>query len=147
MAVLPLAATDGARRGTPDDGLLARTWRALSGVLRVERDTGTSVPAANARIARELLALDVAQAQASLLAFDAAGYRAAVRQSDALLSARFDGDAPEVRAMRAQLQALSAAADVPAPQLGGALAQLRTLRAAHAMQLIAPAPATSTVKP
>src|SRR5690242_1801498 len=89
------------------NGVLARAWRALSGVLRVERDDGSSAPAADARIARELLTLDLAQAQASLLAFDETGFRSALQRADALVVARFDADAPEVRAMRSQLQALS----------------------------------------
>lgn len=146
-ALLPLADTDAAHHGAPDDSLPARAWHALSGVLRVERDNGASVPAANARIARELLALDFAQAQASLLAFDASAYRDDVQQANALLAARFDGDAPEVRAVRAQLQTLSTLAASAEPQLGSALAQLRTLRATHAMQSLNVPPAASAAQP
>lgn len=146
-AMLPLADADAARRSTPDNSLPARVWHALSGVLRVERDNGASVPAANARIARELLALDLAQAQASLLAFDASGYRNAVQQANTLLAARFDGEAPEVRAVRMQLQTLSTASASAEPQLGGALAQLRTLRAAHAMQSLNVPSAASAAQP
>ncbi|MGH8211825.1 MAG: uroporphyrinogen-III C-methyltransferase [Rhodanobacteraceae bacterium] len=131
-----------------DNGVLARAWHALSGVLRVERDNGVSAPAADSRIARELLGLDLAQAQASLLAFDEAGFRAAVQRADALLAARFDADAPEVHAARSQLQVvLNARMAVPAPQLGGALAQLRALRASHAMQSVAPASTIGTAQP
>lgn len=146
-ALLPLVDTDATRRSVPDNSLPARAWHALSGVLRVERDNGTSVPAVNARIARELLALDFAQAQASLLAFDQSGYRDAMQQADALLAARFDGETPEVRAVRAQVQAISAVAASTAPQLGGALAQLRTLRAAHAMQALSMPSASSAGRP
>ena len=131
-----------------NNGVLARAWHALSGVLRVERDNGASALAADARIARELLALDLAQAQASLLAFDESGFRTAVQRADALLAARFDTDAPEVRAARSQLQEiLNARTAAPVPQLGGALAQLRALRASHVMQSIAPAPTVTTGKP
>ena len=92
--------------------------------------------------------LDLAQAQASLLAFDETGSHRAVQGAEALLAGRFDTQAPEVRAAHTQLQALSAArATTVAPQLGGALAQLRALRASHAMQAIAPAPATSVAHP
>jgi uroporphyrin-III C-methyltransferase len=144
---LPLAGSQAAPQA-PGNGVLARAWHALSGVLRVERDNGASAPAADARIARELLALDLAQAQASLLAFDEPGFRSAVQGADALLAERFNADAPEVRAARSHLQAFSSAhAATPAPQLGGALAQLRALRASHAMQTIAPAAASSAAQP
>ncbi len=146
-STLPLAGPESAPHAQ-DNGVLARAWHALSGVLRVERDNGASAPAADARIARELLALDLAQAQASLLAFDETGFSTAAQRADALLAARFDPDASEVRAARSQLQAvLNARAAAAAPQLGGALAQLRALRASHAMQSVAPAPAASTDKP
>ncbi len=144
---LPLAGSEAAP-SPQNNGVLARAWRALSSVLRVERDNGASAPAADARIARELLALDLAQAQASLLAFDETGFRTALQRADALLAARFDTDAPEVRAARSQLrEMLNARTAAPAPQLGGALAQLRALRASHAMQTVAPAPAATTGKP
>ena len=144
---LPMAGSESAPH-VSENGVLARAWHALSGVLRVERDKGASAPAADARIAREVLALDLAQAQASLLAFDETGYHDAVQGADALLAARFDADAPEVRTARSRLQTLSSARiATPAPQLGGALAQLRALRASHAMQAIAPAPAVTTGKP
>jgi len=144
---LPIAGSAAAPHAS-ENGVLARTWRALSGVLRVERDKGASPAAADARIARELLALDLAQAQASLLAFDETGFRDAVHGADALLAARFDTDAAGVRTARSHLQALSVVRTATvAPQLGGALAQLRALRASHAMQAITPAPATSAVQP
>jgi uroporphyrin-3 C-methyltransferase len=144
---LPLAASGQVPRGEPDSGFLARTWHALSGILRVERDSAP-VPAADARIAHELLALDLAQAQSALLAFDEAGFRAAGQRADELLAARFDADAPGVRTARTRLQALLGAhGAATAPQLGGALAQLRALRASHAVQSIVPTAATSAAKP
>jgi len=146
-STLPLAGSESPPHAQ-ENGVLARAWHALSSVLRVERDNGASAPAADARIARELLALGLAQAQASLLAFDETGFRTAVQRADALLAARFDTDAPEVRAARLQLrEMLNVRTATPAPQLGGALAQLRALRASHAMQTIAPAPAVTTGKP
>src|SRR5579883_48764 len=58
-ADLPLAqAASSSRR--PDNGVFARAWQALSGILTIERDSGASVPATDARIAREMLALDLA---------------------------------------------------------------------------------------
>lgn len=147
-ANLPLAQAGNMSR-KPDNGVFARAWHALSGILTIQRDTGASVPATDARIAREMLALDLAQAQASLLAFDDAGFRTAAQRAGALLATRFDNGAQEVRAAGSQLQAmLNARTAAPAPQLGGALAQLRALRAAHAAQsLITPVPAVSATKP
>jgi len=136
---LPLRADGQAAPVGKADGTWSRLWHAFSGVLRIERDGSASLPAVDARFAHELAALDLAQAQAALLAFDEAGYRAALQRSDALLAASFDADSPDVRWARASLrELLSTPPPQPAPQLGGALATLRDLRATHALRSIAP---------
>ena len=129
-------------------GMWPRLRDAFGSVLRVRRDNGAPLPAADAKLARELAALDLAQAQAALLAYDDAGYRDALQRADAMLAAQFDPTSGAVRQARATLTGLlkAPAANAAAPQLGGALAQLRALRAAHAREALT-APAASAMKP
>lgn len=144
LPALPMATPEVGAGSTSQTGAWSRLWRAFGGILRIERDQSTPLPAADARFARELAALDLAQAQAALLANDDDGYRAALQRVDATLGAHFDGHDAAVRSARANVRELLAAHPAhPAPTLGGALAQLRDLRATHALQSIAPAAATS----
>ncbi|EIL98942.1 hypothetical protein UUC_16400, partial [Rhodanobacter denitrificans] len=93
------------------------------------------------RFARELAALDLAQAQAALLAHDAKGYAAALQRVDAALASQFDGHAPAVQQAREALRQLASQLPANAPvQLGAALGELRNLRAVHALS---PAPGGS----
>lgn len=145
---LPLAEPEIGAAKQVDKGAWSHLWHALSGVLRIEHDGDAPLPAADARFARELAALDLAQAQAGLLAFDDPAFHAALARVDATLTAHFDPGATSVRAARADIRQLLATRPViSAPQLGGALAQLRDLRATHALQTIAPlaAPTSSGV--
>lgn len=145
VPTLPMAAPEVGAGSTSQTGAWSRLWRAFGGILRIERDQGAPLPVADARFARELAALDLAQAQAALLANDDDGYRAALQRVDATLAAHFDASAESVQTVRATLRELLAAHPVrPAPNLGGALAQLRDLRATHALQSIAPTPAATT---
>lgn len=143
---LPLAAPEVGDSANSHPGIWSHLWHAFSGILRIERDESAPLPAADARFARELGELDLAQAQASLLTFDDAGYRAALQRVEATLAARFDDGSQDVQHARAEVLALLAAQppSSPAPQLGGALAQLRDLRATHALQTIKPAPASTS---
>ncbi|MEO7148765.1 MAG: uroporphyrinogen-III C-methyltransferase [Rhodanobacteraceae bacterium] len=142
---LPLAAPEVGAASIPQTGAWSRLWRAFGGILRIERDQSAPLPAADVRLAPELASLDLAQAQAALLGHDDGGYRAALQRVDAMLAAHFDATAAPVQNARATLRNLLGARPVqPAPDLGGALAQLRDLRATHALQSIAPAPATTT---
>ncbi|HET7358586.1 MAG TPA: uroporphyrinogen-III C-methyltransferase [Rhodanobacteraceae bacterium] len=124
-------------------GFWQRTWRALAGLVQVHRDSGAPLQLADARMARELAALDAAQAEAALLAHDDPAYRAALARVDAALAADFDGTADSVRAARADVRRLLAATPSAnaAPKLGAALEELRNLRAVHAAS--APASAGS----
>jgi uroporphyrin-3 C-methyltransferase len=112
-------------------------------VIRVQRDDGTPLAMADARLGRSLVALDLAQAQADLLDHDEADAAAALRRVDAALTVQFDDGDAAVRAAHAHLGALLAALKPsPSLRLGGALAELRNLRAVHALQTeAAPAPA------
>lgn len=115
-------------------GVWSRIIRALAGVISVQRDTGAPLAAADARLARELASLDLAQAQAALLAFDRPAYAAALQRVGTALSTQFDGNDPAVQQAKATLPALAAALSPGPPiPLGAALNELRNLRAVHAL--------------
>jgi uroporphyrin-III C-methyltransferase len=119
----------------------SRIRRALAGVVSVQRDDGAPLAVADARFARELATLDLAQAQAALLAYDSKGYAAALQRVDAALASQFDGSAPAVQQARETLKQLAGQLPANPPvQLGAALTELRNLRAVHALS---PASASS----
>jgi len=117
------------------DTAWARVRRSLVDVIRVQRVNGAPLSVADARFARELVGLDLAQAQAALLAYDAEGYAAALKRADANLAAQFDANAPAVQQARARLAELEKQLPAAAPvELGAALAELRNLRAVHVLR-------------
>ena len=133
LATLPLKPLDslGSAGGTD---AWSRIGRVLATVISVQRDNGAPRAVADARLSRELTALDLAQAQAALLASDSGAYAAALQRVMLALSAQFDPANPAVRQAQATLKqlvaALPSAASVP---LGAALGELRNLRAVHAL--------------
>jgi uroporphyrin-3 C-methyltransferase len=133
LATLPLKPLDHPV-GTTGSSAWSRVGRALAGVITVQRDNGAPLAVADARFARELTALDLAQAQVALLAYDRVAYAAALQRVDASLATQFDVNAADVRQARAALQELQAALPTAAPvTLGAALTELRNLRAVHAL--------------
>jgi uroporphyrin-III C-methyltransferase len=139
LADLPLKPLDSHAAEATD--AWSRIRRALAGVVSVQRDNGAPLAVADARFARELAALDLAQAQAALLAYDSKGYAAALQRVDAALANQFDGSAPAVQQARETLKQLAGQLPANAPvQLGAALTELRNLRAVHALS---PASASS----
>jgi uroporphyrin-3 C-methyltransferase len=103
-------------------------------VVSVQRDNGAPLAVADARFARELTALDLAQAQAALLAYDGKAYTEALQRVDASLATWFDANANAVQQARATITKLIAAR--PAGDevvLGAALVELHNLRAVHAL--------------
>ena len=150
LPTLPLKSLDSPNPAQAPD-LWTRIRHALAGVFSVQRDNGAPLAVADARIARELAALDLAQAQAALLASDSTAYAAALQRVDVSLSTQFDDSAAAVQQARSSLKQLAAALPTGAPvQLGGALTELRNLRAVHALTPTpdAAAPAASgTAKP
>ena len=139
LADLPLKPLDSHAAEATD--AWSRIRRALAGAVSVQRDDGAPLAVADARFARELAALDLAQAQAALLAYDGKGYAAALQRVDAALASQFDGHAPAVRQARETLKQLARQLPANAPvQLGAALTELRNLRAVHALS---PASASS----
>lgn len=153
VAALPLAATGPAPATSTAQkpGFFARLGHAFSGIVTVSREAGKTPTLAEAGFARQTLALDLAQAQEALLAFDDTAYRNALQSADAVLAKQFDGSAASVKTARSQIAHLLVQhASGPAPTLGGALAQLQSLRAAQSPALPATAattaiPATSAV--
>lgn len=123
-----------------------RAWHALANVIRVDRvPHGANAATQDPAVARQLGRLDLAEAQAALLASDSATSHAALERAQAIVEARFDGGDAGVQQAQATLKRLLAQTAKPTAtvQLGTALEQLEDLRAVHA---IAPA-ANSTVAP
>ena len=144
MGSLPLKPLDVAAAGQATNAW-SRIRHALDSVVTVQRDNGAPLAVADARFARELAALDLAQAQAALLAHDSEGYVAALKRVDASLASQFDDGAAAVKQARETLKQLESQLPANAPvELGAALTELRNLRAVHAL---APAPAGSTAAP
>ncbi|WP_233839938.1 uroporphyrinogen-III C-methyltransferase [Dyella sp. 2HG41-7] len=126
-----------------DNGVWARIRRALYGVIQIKRDNGAPVDVADAHIAREMVALDLAQAQAALLAWDSNACAASLKRADAGLAAQFDLQAPAVQQARQRIATLQGQLKQGEPvKLGGALGELRNLRAVHALK-----PATQNAAP
>ena len=131
----PLKPIDRAGDQPDADTAWSRVRRSLVDVIRVQRVNGAPLSVADARFARELVGLDLAQAQSALLAYDAEGYAAALKRADANLAAQFDDKAPAVQQARAKLAELEKQLPVAARvELGAALAELRNLRAVHALR-------------
>ena len=125
----------------------SRIGRALAGVISVQRDNGAPLAMADARFARELAALDLAQAQAALLAHDPKAWAAALQRADASLASQFDDRAESVQQARATLKQLADALPNNTPvQLGTALTELRNLRAVHTLSN-SPVPTAGTATP
>ena len=142
-STLPLATAEAASSSSSRPGFWSRIGHAFGGIVTVTRDNGKAAPLADVRFARQALALDLAQAQEALLAFDDATYRNALQRADATLATQFSADDAGVQDARAQIaNLLSQRGAGPAPKLGGALAQLQSLRANPP-----PAPASSGAKP
>ncbi|MFA6229018.1 MAG: uroporphyrinogen-III C-methyltransferase [Rhodanobacter sp.] len=130
---LPLKPLDNGAAGQPGD-VWSRIRHVLAGVITVQRDNGAPLAVADARFARELAALDLAQAQAALLAYDSKGYAAALQRVNASLASQFDTSAEAVQKARSTLDQLSRQLPPNAPvELGAALTELRNLRAVHAL--------------
>lgn len=147
LATLPLKSLD--HPGTTQaPAAWSRISHALASVISVQRDNGAPLAVADARFARELAALDLAQAQVALLAYDSKAYADALQRVEVSLSTQFDDNAQPVQQVRATLKQLADQLPPGAPvQLGAALTELRNLRTVHALSPAAAgsAPAASSV--
>ena len=150
LATLPLKPLDNPNTTAAPDAW-SRIAHALASVVNVQRDNGAPLAVADARFARELAELDLAQAQAALLAYDSQGYIAALQRVDGSLSTQFEGNAAAVQQARKTIAELARQLPATAPvQLGAALRELRNLRSVHALtpsaETPAPAAASSAAK-
>ena len=133
---------------TQDNGVWARISRALHSVIQISRDNGAPIEVADARITRQLVALDLAQAQAALLASDDDACAEALKRADAGLATQFDPQSPAVQQARERIAALNGQLKPTIPvKLGGALSELRNLRAVHALKPSAPSAPTPGTHP
>lgn len=129
------------------NGWWSKFRHAFSGILRIRHDGDSQMPVADANLARELLQVDLAQAQTALLAQDQATYHDALARASELLTRRFDKSRPAVRVAVAELGKLDGLHPDVMVAPGNALAVLRGLRASHGLQAVLPAPAVSTGGP
>jgi len=135
IPTLPLKDLDAPVAGNETRGFWQRAGDALGSIVKISHDDGTPMGLADDRIARELAALDVAHAEAAVLAYDDLGRAAALKRVDATLAARFNPNSPAVQAARTRIAALLASqARGTEPKLGAALTELRNLRSVHALQ-------------
>ena len=152
LATLPLKTPDNTSTATQSQSIWQRIKQALASVISVQRSNGAPLAVADARFARELASLDLAQAQTALLAYDANAYAAALQRVDVALSSQFDESNADVQQARVTLKQLGAALPPSAPvHLGAALTELRNLRTVHALKPdatgTAPAPSGSSATP
>lgn len=148
VGALPLTSFAPASASSSAPGFWSRVGRAFSGIVTISREPGKAVPLTDARFARQDLALDLAQAQEALLAFDTTNYRDALKNADAVLAAQFDASDAGVKSARDAIGKLLAQhPSGPAPTLGGALAQLQSIRASQAPALPAAASSSGAAKP
>jgi uroporphyrin-3 C-methyltransferase len=141
-ASLPLAAPESSATAKPaKPGFWSRIAHSFSGIVKVSHDDDHGAALPDTHFARQALALDLAQAQEAMLAFDQPTYRNALQSAAKVLASQFDDNDELVKAARKRLSGLLAQpGSGPEPQLGGALAQLKSLRAS---QTPVPAPAAS----
>lgn len=121
----------------------SKLWHAFGSVLRIQHDDDAQLPVADAGLSRELLQLDLAQAQAALLAGDWQAYRTALASAASFLDKRFDKNQSSVQMASAALAKLASQPAPAAFEAGHALAVLRGLRASQGL-LAMPAPAATT---
>lgn len=135
LPTLPLKSSDTKTADKAQRDFWQRAGDALGSIVKVSHDDGTPLGLADDRIARELAALDVAHAEAAVLAYDDVNRQAALKRVDATLAARFDTSSPAVQAARSRVSALLASqAKGAEPKLGAALTELRNLRSVHALK-------------
>ncbi|HEY4092340.1 MAG TPA: uroporphyrinogen-III C-methyltransferase [Luteibacter sp.] len=144
IATLPLKDIDTQAGADEERTFWQRAGNALGSIVRISHDEGTPLGLADDRLARELAALDVAHAEAAVLAYDDRARAAALKRVDATLVAHFNNQAPSVQTARQRIATLLASqATGVEPKLGAALEELRSLRSVHALKASAPAHATS----
>lgn len=135
IPTLPLKNIDSQAGADEDRTFWQRAGNALGSIVRISHDEGTPLGLADDRLARELAALDVAHAEAAVLAYDDRARADALKRVDATLVAHFNAQAPSVQTARQRIATLLASqAKGGEPKLGAALEELRNLRSVHALK-------------
>jgi uroporphyrin-3 C-methyltransferase len=152
IPTLPLKNIDSQAGADEERTFWQRAGNALGSIVRISHDEGTPLGLADDRLARELAALDVAHAEAAVLAYDDRARADALKRVDATLVAHFNTQAPSVQTARQRIATLLASqAKGGEPKLGAALEELRNLRSVHALKAnggaATAAPAHSTSAP
>lgn len=142
---LPLKPLDSEDRHPPATGTWSRIWGALSTLVIVRREgAGNGVDEANARLAQQVAAIDLARAEAALLSNDPAAALEAIKRVGATLKRDYDPASPTVGKAQQTLSQLAAQMDESARadvQLGAALTALRNqlqVREMNTLPLTAP---------
>lgn len=116
----------------------SRWWQVFGQFVRVTHgdDARKLLAQHSAGLGREVVALDLRDAEAALLARDETRYRAALTAARSELAGAFDRNDAGVTAAIAQIDSLATTQlAAPAPDiLGSALKELRNLRATHALR-------------
>lgn len=129
VATLPLKTDRKADEPAPRPGFWQRVWHGLATAVVVRREDTSDVSRAGAQLTRQLVELDLAQAQAAYLAWDAAAGHAALQRVATRLARDFDAGDADVRKARADVAALlKQPTGGAAPRLGEALHALGNLR-------------------
>lgn len=149
VVTLPLKPLD---KPAPDQptGFWQRVWRALSTAVVVQRIDDSPQTLAASGLARQLTALDLAQAEAARMAGDGAASQHALQRASHALDARFDGNDAAVIKVQDRISQLASQPVSGKVVLGDALRQLenqRGVQAANDDQSPAPASAASASVP
>lgn len=130
------------------EGVWARIKRALHAIIQIKPDDDEPLRVADARVARELIGLDLAQAQAAWLAGDNEAASAALKRAQAGIVAQFDTQSPAVQQAQRRIGGwLTRLKSAEPAQPGAALTELRHLRAAHALKPNADSGASASETP
>jgi uroporphyrin-3 C-methyltransferase len=149
---LPLKPRSGRGGASHPHGFWQRVWHALSTAVVIRRTHRSGQQVADAHLARELAALDVAQAEAARLAWRPKASHAALERVAKALDSVFDTHDARVRKAQAEIKRLLDERAAPRPRLGKALRELEDIKgvregAAPAMSGSLPAPAMSDAAP
>lgn len=147
IATLPLKSLDDHQASRAPQGFWQRLWHALSTTVVVRHVGKSPQGLADARLTRQLAALDVAQAEAARLAWDSGASHAALERVAQALDTVFDTHDAAVRKARASVARLLDEPQARAPELGQALRELRNLRAVQGGQAPVPLPAVPASVP
>lgn len=123
---------------TPAPQKTSRLWRVLGSLVMVRHEEKPKAPLElrDAALSRNLVILDLRDAEAAALARNGSRYRGALNAARTQLKTAFDIESPAVTRTLKQIDDLDSAKLEPEPPagFGSSLKQLRDLRATHALR-------------